>query len=143
MHLYSGKHHFFTRSCYLQTYPRTLDLPSLLRTSSKSVKFRFSKSFFSVKNKRNLSELFFGLKNIGLGDKLLLTFFFENFDFLNLRLLILSLNSPVNWWNWHVANVRKLEHRKTHFFRKSSTFLRMVRTHDLFCFFLQIFHPAN
>ena len=123
---------------------------------NQSPKLRFSKSFYSVKNKRNLSEFFwgdwanamvfyprYGLILSNIQRNWFANFFFENFDFHNLRLLILSLNSPVNWWNWHEANVRKLEHRKTHFFRKSLTFLRMVRTHDLFCFFLQIFLPKN
>ena len=64
------------------------------RTSSKSAKFRFSKSFYSVKNKRNLSELFGALSKCdGLLSEVWfsmycptfreINFFFENVDFQN------------------------------------------------------------
>jgi hypothetical protein len=42
--------------------------------------FWFSKSFFYVKNQPNLSD-FFPLKNIKIGEELLLLTHFDDFDF--------------------------------------------------------------
>jgi len=59
------------------------DLPKLWSTSSKFAKFVLSQSFFGIKNQQNLSD-FFSVKNIGQGDKLLKTKFFENFYLLTM-----------------------------------------------------------
>ena len=48
---------------------------------SNIAQFWFSKSFFYVKNWPNLSEFFFSLKNIKMGEQLLLMTYFDNFDF--------------------------------------------------------------
>ena len=58
------------------------DLPKLWTISSNISKFVLSKSFFCVENKLNISEKKKkSVKNIWLGDEVILMKFFENFDF--------------------------------------------------------------
>ena len=77
---YIKNKHFFTKSCHCQTYQSYEQPPQSLQ------KFILSKSFLSIKFQQNLWEpesfwIFFSLKNIRLGNKLLKMKFFENFDF--------------------------------------------------------------
>ena len=48
---------------------------------SNVAQFWFSKSFFYVKNQPNLSDFFFSLKNIKIGEQLSLLTYFENCNF--------------------------------------------------------------
>ena len=63
------------------------DLPKLWITSSNISKFWFSKSFFSVENWSKLSNKFFSVKNIGIGEQLLLKVFFY-FEFLKYDIVL-------------------------------------------------------
>ena len=68
----SGNKHFFTKWCHLQSY-QNYERPT--RTSQNS-----DCQSFSVENWSNISKKK-SLKNIGLGDQLLIKNVFGNFDF--------------------------------------------------------------
>ena len=74
MYLYSGKKHFFTKSCHHQTYQNYEQPPQTSQNSD-------FQSHFSVLKIGWIFPKKFSLKNIGLGDQLLLKNVFENFDF--------------------------------------------------------------
>ena len=74
MYASSGNKHFFTKSCHRQTYQNYEQPP---RTSQNL----YFQSHFSL---LKIGQIFWeknAMKNIGLGDKLLLQNVFENFDF--------------------------------------------------------------
>ena len=66
-----GNKHFCNKSCHRQTYQNYEQPPGTSQNSD------FQSPFFSLKN---LSKTI-SMKNIRLGDQLLLKFVFENFDF--------------------------------------------------------------
>ena len=68
MYASSANKHFFTKSCHRQTYQNYEQPP---RTYQNSYFQKLVKSF----------QNFFTMKNIGLGDQLLLKNIFENFHF--------------------------------------------------------------
>ena len=73
MYASSGNKHFFTKSCHCQTYQNYEQPP---RTSQNS----YFQSHFSVLKIGRIFPNKFSMKNIGLGDQLLLKYVFEKFN---------------------------------------------------------------
>ena len=73
---YIGNKHFFTKSCHRQTY-QNYEQPS------ERLQNLYFQSHFSASKINGIFLIFFSVKNIRLGDRLLYLNFFENFDFLS------------------------------------------------------------
>ena len=70
----SGNKHFFTKSCHRSTYQNYEQPPRISQNS-------YFQSHFSVLKIGRIFPKKISMKNIGLGDQLLLKNVFENFDF--------------------------------------------------------------
>ena len=74
MHASRGNKHFFTKSCHRQTYQNYEQHPRTCQNS-------YFQSHFSVSKIGRIFPKKNSIKNIGLGDQLLLKNVFEIFDF--------------------------------------------------------------
>ena len=74
MYASSGNKHFFTKSCHRQTYQNYEQPPQTYQNL-------YFQSHFSVLKIGRIFPKKNSMKNIGLGDQLLLKNVFENFDF--------------------------------------------------------------
>ena len=74
MSAYIENKHFFTKSCHRQTYQNYEEPPQRLQNL-------YIQSHFSASKINGIFLIFFSVKNIRLGDQLLLKVFLENLYF--------------------------------------------------------------